>query len=50
METGKKTVGQDFRRMLEKLAHEKTVVSDSYHDERGKTHGGNSMKAREPRN
>ena len=50
------TVGQELRRLLEKLADDKPVVSNSGNDgpevtimERGEeTHGGNSMKTREP--
>ena len=53
LETGKVTLGQDLRRLLEKLADDKPVVSNSGNDEpevtimiREETHDGNSTRAR----
>ena len=58
VKTGNVTVGEDLRRLLEKLADEKPVVSKSGKDKpevtilkRGElTHSGDSMKNREPEN
>ena len=53
VETGKVTLGQDLRRLLEKLADDKPVVSNSGNDgpevtimKREETHDGNSTRAR----
>ena len=56
VETGKVTVGEDLRRLLERLADDKPVVSESGKDRPEVTilkstkekHDGDSMKKREP--
>ena len=56
VETGKVTVGEDLRRLLERLADDKPMVSESGKDrpevtilKRGEEkHDGDSMKKREP--
>ena len=56
-ETGKGTVGHDLRRLLETLADEKPVVSNSGNEgpevtimKREETHDGNLTRGREPEN
>ena len=57
VETGTVTVGQGLRRLLEKLADDKPVISNNGNDglevnimKREETHDGNSMRARELEN